>query len=77
MAGITGFSCEEEYDHYCQAEADAEAEYYSGIGEAIIEAMKFLVSEGVEPNHYKSFYEQNKTVEKAVAEDINDKFEAF
>jgi hypothetical protein len=64
---IIGFSCEEEYDHHCQAEADAEAEaqYHEEIakGEAIINAMKFLVNEGVEPNHYKSFYESNKKSE--------------
>ena len=49
------YSCQEEYDYYMQAQAEAEAE-----GEAIIDAMKFLVSVGVEPNHYKSFYEANK-----------------
>lgn len=68
MSGYTGFSCEEEYDHYMQAEAEAEAQYLADAaeaeGEEIISAMQFLVSKGVEPNHYKSFYEQNKKVDE-------------
>lgn len=68
MAGYTGFSCEEEYDHYMQAEAEAYAQQEAEEAEAeckeIINAMQFLVNKGVEPNHYKSFYEQNEKVDK-------------
>ena len=59
MAGITAFECEEEYDQYMQAEAEAIAEQEHS---AVIDAMQFLVNQGVEPNHYKSFYELNKTL---------------
>ena len=57
---ITGFSCEEEYDHYMQGQAEAEARSMAEEAEAIQDAVLFLIKAGITPDDYKAAHDALK-----------------